>query len=118
VLKKIAPSKPSPFSNPWTLSAAGLGVASLTAGIIMGILSNQKIDDAKAAADQPTGMSLVHEGEDLATGANIAFVLAGAALTGAVVLLVLDFMDDEPAVAPSVACTGSGCTAGIFLTFW
>jgi uncharacterized membrane protein YraQ (UPF0718 family) len=81
-------------------------------------LSNQKIDDAKAAADQPTGMSLVHEGEDLATGANIAFVLAGAALTGAVVLLVLDFMEDEPAVTPSVACTGSGCTAGILLTFW
>jgi hypothetical protein len=117
-LIKKAPSKPSPFTNPWTLSAAGVGVASLTAGIILGVLSNQKIDDAKAAADQPTGMSLVHEGEDLATGANIAFVLAGAALTGAVVLLVLDFMEDEPAVTPSVACTGSGCTASIVYTFW
>ena len=113
-----APTKPSPFTNPWTVSAAGVGVASLTAGIIMGIMSNQKVDDAKNAADQPAGMSLVHEGEDLATGANIAFVLAGAALTGAVVLFVLDVMKDEPAVTPAVACTGTGCTAIINLTFW
>ena len=117
-IKMAAPTKPSPFTNPWTLSAAGVGVASLTAGIIMGIMSNQKVDDAKNAADQPTGMSLIHEGEDLATGANIAFVLAGAALTGAVVLFVLDVMKDEPAVTPAVACTGTGCTAIINLTFW
>jgi hypothetical protein len=118
IKKAAAPSKPGPFSNPWTLSAAGVGLASLTAGIILGVLSNQKVDDAKAAADQPAGMSLVHEGEDLATGANIAFILGGAALTGAVVLFILDVTGDEPAVTPAVACTGYGCTAGIHLTFW
>jgi hypothetical protein len=119
VIKKVAaPSGPSPFTNPWTLSAAGVGVASLTAGIILGVLSNQKIDDAKAAGDQPSGMSLVHEGEDLATGANIAFILGGAALAGAVVLFILDVTSDEPAVTPAVACTGTGCTATINLTFW
>jgi hypothetical protein len=118
VLKKTAPAKPSPFANPWTLTAAGVGAASLTAGIIMGVLSNQKVDDAKNAVDQPAGMSLIHEGEDLATGANIALVLSGAALTAAVVLFVLDVTQDEPAVTPAVACTGTGCTAAIQLTFW
>ena len=115
---KKALTKPSPFTNPWTLTTAGVGVASLTAGIILGVMSNQKVDDAKNAVDQPTGMSLVHEGEDLATGANIAFVLSGAALTAAVVLFVLDVMKDEPAVIPAVACTGTGCTASIVYTFW
>jgi len=115
---KLAPSGPSPFTNPWTLSAAGVGVASLTAGIIMGVLSNQKVDDAKAAGDQPAGMSLVHEGEDLATGANTAFIIGGAALTAAVVLFILDATADDPAAVPAVACTGTGCTAGIHLTFW
>jgi hypothetical protein len=118
VVKKIAPSGPSPFTNPWTLSAAGVGVASLTAGIILGVLSNQKIDDAKAAGDQPRGMSLVHEGEDLATGANTAFIIGGAALTAAVVLFIIDITGDDPAAIPAVACTGTGCTAGIHLTFW
>ena len=118
VVKKIAPSGPSPFTNPWTLSAAGVGVASLTAGIILGVLSNQKIDDAKAAGNQPDGMSLVHEGEDLATGANTAFIIGGAALTAAVVLFILDITGDDPAAIPAVACTGTGCTAGIHLTFW
>ena len=116
--KKIAPSGPSPFSNPWTLSAAGVGVASLTAGIILGVLSNQKVDDAKAAANQPGGMSLVHEGEDLATGANTAFIIGGAALTAAVVLFIIDITGDEPAAVPAVACTGTGCTASIVYTFW
>lgn len=118
VIKKAAPTKPSPFSNPWTLAAAGVGVTSLTAGIILGAMSNRKVDDAKSSVDQPTGMSLVHEGEDLATGTNIAFVLSGAALTAAVVLFVLDVMKDEPAATPAVACTGTGCTATINLTFW
>jgi len=118
VVKKAAPSGPSPFTNPWTLSAAGVGVASLTAGIILGVLSSQKVDDAKAAADQPTGMSLVHEGEDLATGANTAFIIGGAALATAVVLFIIDATDDEPAAVPAVACTGTGCTATINLTFW
>jgi hypothetical protein len=118
VVKRAAPSGPSPFTNPWTLTTAGVGVASLTAGIILGVLSNQKVDDAKAAADQPTGMSLVHEGEDLATAANTAFIIGGAALTAAVVLFILDATEDEPAAVPAVACTGTGCTATINLTFW
>jgi hypothetical protein len=115
---ETAPSGPSPFTNPWTLTTAGVGVASLTAGIILGVLSNQKVDEAKQAADQPTGMSLVHEGEDLATGANTAFIIGGAALTAAVVLFVLDVLEDEPVAVPALACTGAGCTASITYTFW
>jgi hypothetical protein len=115
---KAAPTKPSPLTNPWTLAAAGVGVTSLTAGIVLGVMSNRKINDARRSVDQPTGMSLVHEGEDLATGANIAFVLSGAALTAAVVLFALDVMKNEPAAIPAVACTGTGCTASILCTFW
>lgn len=117
-IAKAAPARPSPFLNPWTLSTAGVGVASLTAGIVLGVLSNQKVDEAKNAADQPRGMSLVHEAEDLATGANTAFIIGGAALSAAVVLFVLDVLKDEPAAIPAVACSGNGCTATINLTFW
>ncbi len=117
-VKMTAPSGPSPFTNPWTLTAAGVGVASLTTGIILGVLCNQKVDEAKQAADQPAGMARVHEGEDLATGANTAFIIGGAALTAAVVLFVLDLLEDEPSAVPAVACTGTGCTASITCTFW
>jgi hypothetical protein len=60
---------------------------------------------------------MVQDAEDLALGANIAFGVGGAALAGAVVLIIIDATSKPPQVAPTVACSGSGCTAVIFGRF-
>lgn len=103
--------RPGPWSNPWTWTAAGVGVASLTAGVVLGAMSRQKQQDAKAPGyDQPTAYAMVQDAEDMALGANVLFGLGGAALGTAVVLFILDATGDESGSA-SVACSQEGCTA-------
>ena len=98
--------------NPWTWTLVGVGVASVTGGIVLGVMSNNKVDDAAHPGfDQPAAYGIIQDAEDLALGANIAFGLGGAALAGAVVLLIIDYTSKPPPVAPTVACSGSGCTA-------
>jgi hypothetical protein len=91
-------------------------VASLTGGIVLGVMSNNKVDDAKHPGfDQPAAYAIVQDAEDLALGANIAFGLGGAALAGAVVLFIIDATSTGPAgsltATPSISCSGFGCSA-------
>jgi hypothetical protein len=117
-VKAIAPEGPNPWTNPWTWTATGIGVAAVTSGIILGVLSARKEDDARTPGlDQPAAFGLVGEAKDLALGANIAYGVGGAALAAAVVLFILDLTGEEPGAAPSMACSGTGCVMGVSARF-
>jgi tetratricopeptide (TPR) repeat protein len=68
-----APSSASAL--PWFV--AGLGVAGLGSGIVLGILAQGKHSDAVDEPVQQTAAAKQAEAEDLATAANIAFVSGG-----------------------------------------
>jgi len=116
--KPPAPGAKSPWTNAWTWSAAGAGVAAMSAAVIMGVISKQKLNDAKTPGiDQPTAYDLYNDAKSLALGANIAYGLGGAALCAAVVIFILDVSGDEPAALPSLACSGTGCELGFSTRF-
>ncbi len=116
--KPPAPGAKSPWTNAWTWSAAGAGVAAVSAAVIMGVISKQKLNDAKTPGiDQPTAYGLYDEARSMALGANIAYGLGGAALCAAALIFILDVTGDEPAALPSLACSGTGCELGFSTRF-
>ncbi|HUU02953.1 MAG TPA: hypothetical protein VM425_16080 [Myxococcota bacterium] len=116
--KPPVPGAKSPWTNAWTWSAAGAGVAAMSAAVIMGVISKQKLNDAKTPGiDQPTAYDLYDDAKGLALGANIAYGLGGAALCAAAVIFILDVSGDEPAALPSLACSGTGCELGFSTRF-
>lgn len=120
-IARTAPAARSPWRNPLTWTAAGVGVASLATATALGVLSQSREDDARelAVSGDPLGAEeRFHEAEDFALGANILFGIGGAATAAAVVLVVLDLTADEPPPAtPALACDGHGCAAGLRLRF-
>ena len=118
---KTPASPDSPWTNPWTLAAAGLGVAALATASAIGSLSVDLEDEARqlaAGGDPLSAEGRLDKADSYALGANVLFGVGGAALAGAVVLLVFDLVDEQPMQAvPKVACTGRGCTASISLRF-
>ncbi|MBN2494327.1 MAG: hypothetical protein JXR96_07055 [Deltaproteobacteria bacterium] len=115
-----APEPRSCWSNPWTWTAAGLGVASIGTGVILGVVSRDRQREAanRAALGKPLlAYEAYQDAEDLALGANIVYGIGGAALVTAVVLFAIDALDSPPAVSPQVACSGSGCSASFYLRF-
>jgi hypothetical protein len=118
--REAPPAPDSPWTKPWTLTAAGVGVAALATASALGSLSVDLEDEARQLA--ATGDPLSAEGrldkaDSYALGANALFGVGGAALAGAVVLLVLDLVDEPVQAVPKVACTGTGCAASISLRF-
>ena len=120
-IARTAPAARSPWRNPLTWTAAGVGLASLATATALGVLSQSREDDARelAVSGDPLGAEeRFHEAEDFALGANILFGIGGAATAAAVVLVVLDLTADEPPPAtPALACDGHGCAAGLRLRF-
>ncbi len=121
VLEREAPPALSPWwKNPYTWTAAGVGVASLATATALGVMSRSKVSDAEqlAVIGDPLGAEDRYgKAEGLALGANIAFGLGGAALAAAVVLFVLDITGEPPEATPSVACASDGCAATLTLRF-
>lgn len=112
------PAGPSPWTNPWMLTSASVGVVALTTGLILGQFSVAREQDAEDCPDQPRAIDLLGEAQDFATGANIAYVVGGLSLGTAVVFLVLDLVDeDSPTVVPQVACTAAGCLGSATVRF-
>ncbi len=115
------PAARSPWRNPLTWTAAGVGVASLATATALGVLSQSREDDARELAvsgDPLSAEERFHEAEDFALGANILFGIGGAATAAAAVLVVLDLTADEPPPAtPALACNGHGCEAGLRFRF-
>jgi ABC-type Fe3+-siderophore transport system permease subunit len=117
-VKAQGPKTVSPWTNPWTLTTASVGVASLTIGAILGVLSKNRLDDAKTnGLSQPAAYDLVSQAEDFALGANIAYGIGGAALTAAVIIFIVDITDDEPVAIPTVACSAGSCSFGLSARF-
>jgi tetratricopeptide (TPR) repeat protein len=69
-----APPEASPSAVPWVL--AGVGVAGVGAGVVLGVLALGKHDDAQAAA-QAEGPALQGSAEDLGTASTVALVVGG-----------------------------------------
>ncbi len=126
--KKAVISRPgpdvanSPWKDPIMWTAAATGLACLAAATTLGLLSEDSQDQAKAlaAAADPLGAEgKIHDAQDMALGANILFGAGGAALTVAVVFLVLDLTDDTqaPAATPAVSCNSRGCSGWLSITF-
>lgn len=64
--------------GPWVL--VGTGLATLGAGAVLGVLANDQNRSARAEIEQLRASQLASQAEDLALGANIAYV-AGSVLT-------------------------------------
>ena len=65
------------LAGPITLLS--IGAAGAVAGIVLGVLSQARYDDAKMADNQQTALSQFSEAQDLGQGANIAYAAAGSA---------------------------------------
>jgi hypothetical protein len=87
------PAKPLPSTPeveeqalpyPWIIHGAGMGA--VTAGVVLGVLSRQRLDDARdPTTDAISASRLQEEHADFAVGADIAFGIGGsAALVGLV----------------------------------
>jgi hypothetical protein len=119
-IKKPAPEEPflkPPWDNPLIWTAAGFSLATLTVGTILGINSLDKSDAARAVPSQSEAYSLFQEAKDLSTGANIAFVVGGVALSATIVYIVLEYtkLDNNTHLAPAIQCGANGCM-GLVLT--
>ncbi|HOX42629.1 MAG TPA: hypothetical protein PK668_03475 [Myxococcota bacterium] len=137
-----APDGPSPWTNPWTWSTFGVGIAAIGAGVALGVLADQKESDATSAANlgrPQEAYGLVQDAGDLALGANISYGVGGALVLTGVVLFIVDAVSGpseeppppaagsrgEPAPAggatpgclPSVGCGPEGCGASLTLRF-
>ncbi|MBL9023845.1 MAG: hypothetical protein JNL21_16745 [Myxococcales bacterium] len=80
--------RPSPSPVPWVL--AGVGVAGLVTGAALGVVAKGKEEDAGDAANQVEASDIRDEAERFALGANVAFGIGGAVLTGAIIWGIVD----------------------------
>jgi tetratricopeptide (TPR) repeat protein len=89
-----APSAPRPQPTahaspvPWVI--AGVGLASIGAGITLGVLSKSKHDSAVSEPSAVTATNLQATAQQLATGANIAFIGGGILAAGGLVWGIFD----------------------------
>jgi hypothetical protein len=93
------PAEPAPMFTPkrkLAVAAAGVGVASLAVGIVLGIKAKGDRDDAfklcpdpsVPCADAARADSLTSSGHKLAIGADVAFGVAGVGAIGAALLWI------------------------------
>lgn len=92
----------SPSLVPWVV--AGVGLAGVGAGAVLGVLSGSREDDASAPATSALDAAeLQSEAQTLATGANIAFVAGGAVALAGVVWGIVDLTTSGPQPAPAAS---------------
>jgi hypothetical protein len=100
-----------PSSGPFIMG--GIGLVSVATGAVLGALA---LAQERGAEGESVGLRAYEElsaGEDLALGANIAFVAGGAALLGGLVWWLLDEASDSE---PSSVVLGPG-TARLRIAF-
>lgn len=101
------------------LGVAGLGVAAIAGGVVLGMSAKSLSDDAFAlcpdpgvpCADSAEAQSLSDKANDRALYANIAYGVGGAAVVGAAVLWLTGGPKAEPSrvgVAPRIGRSSSG----------
>lgn len=87
-----------PSVLPWIVT--GVGVAVVGVGIGFGVASENEAERARSAPDHQTAYPLAQSSEDLASAANIAFVVGGAIALAGVIWGVIDLAsgggDDPP----------------------
>jgi tetratricopeptide (TPR) repeat protein len=104
----------------WGYATGGVGLAVLGAAIGLGVVAQDRADDANALplADHTRAdhRKLASESEDFALLANIGFGVGGAALAAGIALLVVDAVQgDEGAVtvAPLLSPSSAGACATV-----
>jgi hypothetical protein len=113
--------RPGRFTSTRKLAVglAGLGVASLAAGIVFGVTANNKKDEAFDLCSDPdrpcssasAANDLISSSHTWATGANIAFGLAAASAAAATILWITGGPSHEShrvSVAPSLTPGAAG----------
>ncbi len=80
------------LAGPITLLS--LGVAGAAAGVILGVLSQSRYDDAEVAQNQQTAFDRFGEAQDLGRGANIAYAAAGTAAAAGALWWILQASAD------------------------
>jgi hypothetical protein len=97
------------------VAVAGLGVAGLAAGVVLGVLAGSDKDEAVARcpdnACSEEGFEMVEAARAKAHGSTAGFVVGGAALVAGVIMIVLG-VDTGPETTGWVApgCTVAGCS--------
>lgn len=90
---------------PWIV--AGVGVAGIATGAVLGSMADARHDDAVAEPGFFPAMELQQDAEGLATGANVAFVVGGVVLAGGLTWAVLTLVggSDDGRSAPGARAT-------------
>jgi tetratricopeptide (TPR) repeat protein len=97
-----APSASSPSATPWVV--AGVGVAGVGAGVVLGVLALAQHDDAQAAA-QADAPALQGRAEDLGTASTVALVVGGVVAGAGISWALVDGLGSG---APSARARGTG----------
>ena len=78
---------------PWFV--AGIGVASIGAGVWLGVSATDSHADAQAEPTHRLAIDLQEQAETLAVGSNVALVVGGVAAAAGATLLVVGLLDDD-----------------------
>jgi hypothetical protein len=82
-------AKASPY--PWVVHGAGL--AGVTAGVVLGVLSQARLDEAKEPSTSASKvLELQQQHEDLALAANVSFGVGGGLALGGLVWGIVDLV--------------------------
>lgn len=115
------PETPPPPPPPddlagWGWGTAGAGAGVLVAAVVLGVLADDRAEEASsldpATHDRADHSALSAASQDLALGANIAWGVGGAALATGITLLVVDAVQDAPAVTV-VPTPGGALASGV-----
>jgi len=71
------------------------GVLGVGAGVVLGVLAVDRRDEADAEADQVAAFNGLEEAKDLATAANVAFVVGGVIAAGGATWLIVELVRRE-----------------------
>lgn len=108
--RKPKPVEPRPARSAslWPWVTAGVGVAALGTGAVLGVRSQSRRDDADADPEHRSSRETFRQAETLATAANVLFIVGGVVTAGGVTWIVLDTTSKETATGPTRLEVGVG----------
>lgn len=109
------PDPPAASPIPWIV--AGLGVAVVGSGAVLGALARGRNNDAIAAPLQTDAAALADEAQGLATAANVSFAVGGAVVAGGLLWGLLTLGDDTPKDATTFVPVVGPSYAGVSAQF-
>jgi hypothetical protein len=71
------------------------GVLGIGAGVVLGVLALDRREQADAEADQVAAFNGLEEAKDLATAANVAFVVGGVVAAAGATWLIVELVRRE-----------------------